>query len=102
MIEVAERLQEFEMEPDDQRDIYIENEELKVWIAFGHGFCQLSFICLLFQEEIQKLAGQVQYLKIVGMLTENRHLKNKQEGYFSKEHYNKTFHQILSQVTVNL
>jgi len=37
-----------------------------------------------FQEEIQKLAGQVQYVKIVGMLMENRHIREKKDGYFSR------------------
>lgn len=52
-----------------QKDVYAENEELK--------------------EEIQKLAGQIQYLKIVGMLMENRHIKPKRDGYFSKENCSK-------------
>ena len=58
-----------------QKDVYAENEELK--------------------EEIQKLAGQIQYLKIVGMLTENRHIKPKKDGYFSKESCSKQFQQFL-------
>eukprot|EP00093_Oithona_nana_P001933 01933.XXX_6145_13476_1 [CDS] Oithona nana genome sequencing. len=58
-----------------QKDVYAENEELK--------------------EEIQKLAGQIQYLKIVGMLTENRHIKPKKDGYFSKESCSKHFNQFL-------
>jgi len=57
-----------------QKDIYVENEELK--------------------EEIQKLAGQIEYLKIVGMLVENPHIKPKKDGYFSKENCSKHFHQI--------
>merc|ERR1719270_379439 len=58
-----------------QKDVYVENEELK--------------------EEIQKLAGQIQYLKIVGMLTENRHIKPKKDGYFSKENCSKHFQHFL-------
>merc|ERR1711878_203631 len=46
------------------------------------------------QEEIQKLAGQIEYLKIVGMLSENPHIKPKKDGYFSKENCSKHFHQI--------
>ena len=51
----------------DGKDVYVENEELK--------------------EEIQKLAGQIQYVKIVGMLMDNHHLKPKKDGYFSKENF---------------
>jgi len=58
-----------------QKDVYVENEELK--------------------EEIQKLAGQIQYLKIVGMLMENRHIKPKKDGYFSKENCSKHFQHFL-------
>jgi len=58
-----------------QKDVYVENEELK--------------------EEIQKLAGQIQYLKIVGMLTENRHIKPKKDGYFSRENCSKHFQHFL-------
>ena len=60
------------------KDIYAENEELK--------------------EEIQKLAGQIQYLKIVGMLMENRHIKPKRDGYFSKENCSKHFQHFLTRV----
>ena len=44
-------------------------------------------MCLLtsFQEEIQKLAGQIEHMKIVGMLTDNRHIRAKKDGYFTKE-----------------
>ena len=51
-----------------------------------------------FQEEIQKLAGQIQYLKIVGMLMENRHIKPKKDGYFSKENCSKHFQHFLIRV----
>ena len=37
-----------------------------------------------FQEEVQKLAGQIQYVKIVGMLMDNRHIREKKDGYFSR------------------
>ena len=38
--------------------------------------------------EIQKLAGQIQYVKVVGMLMDNHHIKNpKKDGYFSKENF---------------
>lgn len=39
----------------------------------------------LLQDEISKLAGQIQFLKIVGMMSDNRHLKVRKDGYFSKE-----------------
>ncbi|KAG8245920.1 7 transmembrane sweet-taste receptor of 3 GCPR [Homalodisca vitripennis] len=35
------------------------------------------------QEEIQKLAGQMEFMKIVHMEMNNRHLKMKPGGYFS-------------------
>lgn len=60
---------------DEPKDLSSENEELK--------------------EEIQKLASQIQYLRIVGMLTANFHIKNKKEGYFSEENAVKLFQQNL-------
>ena len=60
----------------------------------------ILFNKLTLQEEIQKLAGQIQYLKIVGMLTENRHIKPKKDGYFSKETCSKQFHQFLQRVRI--
>lgn len=41
--------------------------------------------CLLSnsQEEIQKLAGQIEFMKIVNMEMNNRHIKPKPGGYFS-------------------
>ncbi|TRY80523.1 hypothetical protein TCAL_12818 [Tigriopus californicus] len=60
---------------DEPKDLSLENEELK--------------------EEIQKLASQIQYLRIVGMLTANFHIKNKKEGYFSEENATKLFQQNL-------
>ncbi|KAL0275052.1 UNVERIFIED_CONTAM: hypothetical protein PYX00_003034 [Menopon gallinae] len=47
---------------EETADLYQENEELK--------------------EEIQKLAGQIEFMKIVHMETNNRHLKPKTGGYF--------------------
>lgn len=35
------------------------------------------------QEEIQKLAGQIEFMKIVNMEVNNRHLKPKPGGYFT-------------------
>lgn len=64
-----------------QKDVYIENEELK--------------------EEIQKLAGQIQYLKIVGMLMENRHIRAKKDGYFSKDNCSKHMEGIQHYFTQN-
>lgn len=39
-------------------------------------------ICIL-QEEIQKLAAQIEFMKIVHMEMYNRHIKPKAGGYFS-------------------
>ena len=52
----------------------------------------------VFQEEIQKLAGQIEYLKIVGMLIENPHIRSKKDGYFSKENCTKQLNQSLKKV----
>ncbi|XP_045475935.1 probable G-protein coupled receptor CG31760 [Harmonia axyridis] len=49
--------------PEEAPDLYQENEELK--------------------EEIQKLAAQIEFMKIVHMQVNNRHLKPKAGGYFS-------------------
>ncbi|KAK7069513.1 G-protein coupled receptor activity protein [Halocaridina rubra] len=49
---------------DEPADLYQENEELK--------------------EEIQKLAAQMEFMKIVHMEMNNRHLKPKPGGYFSE------------------
>ncbi|KAG5872574.1 hypothetical protein JTB14_020966 [Gonioctena quinquepunctata] len=49
--------------PDDPLDLYQENEELK--------------------DEIQKLAAQIEFMKIVHMESNNRHVKPKIGGYFS-------------------
>lgn len=35
------------------------------------------------QEEIQKLAGQIEFMKIVNMEMNNRHIKPKPGGYFT-------------------
>ncbi|KAE8747621.1 hypothetical protein FOCC_FOCC005600, partial [Frankliniella occidentalis] len=50
--------------PEETADLYQENEELK--------------------EEIQKLAAQIEFSKIVAMELHNRHLKPKPGGYFSQ------------------
>ncbi|XP_066968512.1 probable G-protein coupled receptor CG31760 [Macrobrachium rosenbergii] len=50
---------------DEPADLYQENEELK--------------------EEIQKLAAQMEFMKIVHMEMNNRHLKPKPGGYFSEK-----------------
>lgn len=41
-----------------------------------------KFISFL-QEEIQKLAAQIEFMKIVNMEMNNRHIKPKPGGYFS-------------------
>ncbi|KAI4499691.1 hypothetical protein M0802_005261 [Mischocyttarus mexicanus] len=51
--------------PEETTDLYQENEELKVL------------------EEIQKLAAQIEFMKIVHMEMHNRHIKPKAGGYFS-------------------
>lgn len=38
---------------------------------------------LVLQEEVQKLAGQIEFMKIVHMEINNRHLKPKPGGYFT-------------------
>ncbi|XP_014256186.1 probable G-protein coupled receptor CG31760 [Cimex lectularius] len=48
---------------EETTDLYQENEELK--------------------EEIQKLAGQIEFMRIVSMEMNNRHVKPKPGGYFS-------------------
>eukprot|EP00095_Tigriopus_kingsejongensis_P005555 maker-scaffold131_size323982-snap-gene-2.23 protein:Tk05555 transcript:maker-scaffold131_size323982-snap-gene-2.23-mRNA-1 annotation:"probable g-protein coupled receptor cg31760-like" len=58
---------------EEPKDLACENEELK--------------------EEIQKLASQIQYLRIVGMLTANFHCKNKNN--FSLENSSKVFQENL-------
>lgn len=40
-------------------------------------------VLIIFQEEIQKLAGQIEFMKIVHMEMNNRHLRPKPGGYFS-------------------
>lgn len=37
----------------------------------------------ILQEEIQKLAAQIEFMKIVNMEVNNRHIKPKPGGYFS-------------------
>ncbi|KAL1115882.1 hypothetical protein AAG570_006171, partial [Ranatra chinensis] len=48
---------------EETADLYQENEELK--------------------EEIQKLAGQIEFMKIVSMEVNNRHIRPKAGGYFA-------------------
>ena len=44
------------------------------------------------------MAGQIEYLKIVGMLIENPHIRSKKDGYFSKENCTKQLNQSLKKV----
>ena len=71
---------------DKEKDVFLENEELK--------------------EEVAKLAAQVQYLKIVGMLADNIHVKPKRDGYFSKQtcakHFGKAIAKVSQCITVML
>ena len=70
---------------EETTDLYQENEELKVVsepTAYNprlHHDCWHS----LLQEEIQKLAAQIEFMKIVHMEMHNRHIKPKLGGYFS-------------------
>ena len=72
---------------------------LALWRALGYSRKQKIFY-FLFQEEIQKLAGQIEYLKIVGMLIENPHIRSKKDGYFSKENCTKQLNQSLKKVPI--
>lgn len=47
------------------------------------------FHCL-FQEEVQKLASQIEFMKIVHMEVNNRHLKPKHGGFFSQSTSNQS------------
>ncbi|CAB0016641.1 unnamed protein product [Nesidiocoris tenuis] len=42
-----------------------------------------AFFLEIFQEEIQKLAGQIEFMRIVSMEMNNRHVKPRPGGYFS-------------------
>lgn len=44
----------------------------------------------LFQEEVQKLASQIEFMKIVHMEVNNRHLKPKHGGFFSQSTSNQS------------
>jgi hypothetical protein len=41
------------------------------------------FVVRCAQEQVQKLAGQIEFMKIVQMEVNNRHLKPKPGGYFT-------------------
>ena len=81
---------------NETKDMFLENQELKVRHCDRFITMLLKLLCLFytpnhiklmilrFQEEVQKLAGQIQYIKIVGMLMDNRHIREKKEGYFSR------------------
>lgn len=49
--------------------------------------CILNWLCYLTfshaQEEVQKLAAQIEFMRIVNMEMNNRHLKPKPGGYFT-------------------
>ena len=64
--------------------------KLRVPIKTTEPILQRHFKSIYFPSilEIQKLAGQIQYVKVVGMLMDNHHIKNpKKDGYFSKENF---------------
>lgn len=67
---------------EDTPDLYQENEELKVILNIL--FISL-FYTFVFQEEIQKLAAQIEYMKIVQMEINNRHVRPKTGGYFTTQ-----------------
>lgn len=75
--------------PDDSPDLYQENEELKAIRNFDKIFFLIFFflssfsIFIFLQEEIQKLAAQIEFMKIVNMEMNNRHIKPKPGGYFT-------------------
>lgn len=49
----------------------------------GLDLCVQRFFVLAFQEQIQKLAHQIEFMKTVHMQINNRHLKPKPGGYFT-------------------
>ncbi len=95
------------LEDAEEKDVNQENEELKVRERKDGSTKSSTFArstnVLRSQDEIQKLAAQIQYLKIVGMLSDNRHIKSKKDGYFNKENCAKQmeqFQQYLLKVTI--
>ncbi|CAH1098498.1 unnamed protein product [Psylliodes chrysocephalus] len=62
--------------PEEAPDLFQENEELK--------------------EEIQKLAAQIEFMKIVHMESNNRHVKPKSGGYFSAQNAPNVVHSPLT------
>lgn len=81
------------MVPEETTDLYQENEELKVQSsvrARARLLIRKRMTCkrattlkFLLQEEIQKLAARIEFMKIVHMEMHNRHIKPKMGGYFS-------------------
>lgn len=71
--------------PEDSPDLYQENEELKVKPFLSHAKSPFQILIFFenFQEEIQKLAAQIEFMKIVNMEMNNRHIKPKPGGYFT-------------------
>jgi len=78
--------------PEETTDLYQENEELKVLSCSlctslcrrrDRNFNFLPRVEFLYQEEIQKLAARIEFMKIVHMEMHNRHIKPKMGGYFS-------------------
>lgn len=45
--------------------------------------CDVLILLLCAKEEIQKLAGQIEFMRIVSMEMNNRHVKPKPGGYFA-------------------
>lgn len=70
--------------PDESPDLYQENEELKVKMdSYALQFTRFQTVDVHFQEQIQKLAHQIEFMKTVHMQINNRHLKPKPGGYFT-------------------
>lgn len=70
--------------PEESPDLYQENEELKVWDTQCKRLSlSLTTSSSHLQEQIQKLAHQIEFMKTVHMQMNNRHLKPKPGGYFT-------------------
>ncbi|XP_056641036.1 probable G-protein coupled receptor CG31760 isoform X2 [Diorhabda sublineata] len=67
--------------PEEAPDLFQENEELK--------------------EEIQKLAAQIEFMKIIHMESNNRHVKPKSGGYFSIQNTTSLIHSPLTKTGLN-
>ncbi|KAH8378514.1 hypothetical protein KR093_011766 [Drosophila rubida] len=69
--------------PEESPDLYQENEELKASTNMTRSISMILKYKYLLQEQIQKLAHQIEFMKTVHMQMNNRHLKPKPGGYFT-------------------